>query len=156
MAKKKDPNRYPKEEPPRIATREHIQEPYNVSLDESKNDNYYKYVEQDTEDKEDSKLPAQSIKISHNRSSSPPSLPDLSSVKPTNDMWEHAISVLMKLGKEHPEGIAMRAWVTTQHMEDMEQLFGWHESLFQTCSESTSYFLHSRDTDNKTSQLMQH
>ena len=66
MAKKRDPNRYPKEEPPRVATREHTQEPYNVSLEDTKDDNYYKYVEQDTEDKEDnnrnSKLPAQSIK----------------------------------------------------------------------------------------------
>ena len=148
------------EETPRVATREHTEQPYNVSLDESKKDNYYKYIEQDTEDKEennrDSKLPAQSIKISQNRSTSPPSLPDLSTIKSTNDMWEHAISVLMKLGKEHPEGIALRAWVSTQHMENMEQLFTWNESLFQTCSESTSYFLHSRDTDKNISLLILH
>ncbi len=71
-------------------------------------------------------------------------------------MWEHAISVLMKLGKDHPKGIAMRAWVSTQHMEDMEQLFTWNESLFQTCSESTSYFLHSRDKDKNIFQPIQH
>ncbi len=53
----------------------------------------------------------------------------------------------MKLGKEHPEGIALRAWVSTQHMEDMDQLYTWNESLFQTCTESTSYYLHSRDKD---------
>ncbi len=153
MAKKKDLNRYPKEEPPGVATREHSQEPYNVSLDESKTDNYYKYIEQDTKDKQDnfldSNLPAQSMKISHNRSSTPPNIPDLSPIKSSYDVWEHAISVLMKLAKEHPEGIAMRAWVSTQHMEDMEQLYTWNESLFQTCTEATSYYLHSKDKDKK-------
>ena len=160
MAKKKDITRYPKEEPPRIATREHTQAPFNISLDESKNENYYKYVEPDTQDKQDnfldSKLPAQSIKFPPSRTSTPPGLPDLSPIKSSYDVWEHAISVLMKLGNEHPEGIALRAWVSSQHMEDMEQLYTWNESLFQTCTEATSYYLHSKDKDKNIYLLIPH
>ena len=66
----------------------------------------------------------------------------------SNNVWEHAIDILLKLSPLHSDGISLRKWVKQQNIDDMEQVYQWDENYLAIGGLSTSYFENSWDKGN--------
>ena len=66
----------------------------------------------------------------------------------SNNVWEYAIDVLLKLSPLHPEGKCLRKWVKYQEMETMEQFYQWNENEITIGEPHTSFLENSWDKSN--------